>query len=209
MIKTNKMFSSTIKTLSICLIFAMTFAVAVMAFNIPEKNVLVSENTNQNNNETNQEVQVVDIAKIEQENLTIKETIEIVTEEIPYETISKDGAVEGEANTYTVTKGVNGKKETTYKIKYENDIEVSREEIFSEITKKAVNKVIAKKVEEVVVASRSEGNNTVDTSSEEAPVVKTMNVSAYCSCSSCCGKSNGITSSGSKATTWYTVAARK
>ena len=39
------------------------------------------------------------------------------------------------------------------------------------------------------------------------PTVVNMNTSAYCSCAKCCGKSNGITSSGAKATEWCTVAA--
>lgn len=41
----------------------------------------------------------------------------------------------------------------------------------------------------------------------KTPQVKTFNTSAYCSCSKCCGKSTGITSSGAKATSWYTLAA--
>ena len=36
-----------------------------------------------------------------------------------------------------------------------------------------------------------------------------MNASAYCSCMSCCGKTNGITASGAKASSWYTLAAGK
>ena len=41
------------------------------------------------------------------------------------------------------------------------------------------------------------------------PTVKSFNTSAYCSCAKCCGKTNGITASGAKATEWYTVAAGK
>ena len=41
------------------------------------------------------------------------------------------------------------------------------------------------------------------------PVVKNFNTSAYCACKKCCGKTNGITSSGAKATSWYTLAAGK
>ena len=41
----------------------------------------------------------------------------------------------------------------------------------------------------------------------KTPQVKTFNTSAYCSCSKCCGKTTGITSSGVKATSWYTLAA--
>ena len=39
------------------------------------------------------------------------------------------------------------------------------------------------------------------------PKVKTFNTSAYCSCAKCCGKTNGITASGAKASSWYTLAA--
>ena len=39
------------------------------------------------------------------------------------------------------------------------------------------------------------------------PTITTLNTSAYCSCEMCCGKSDGITASGEKATAWYTVAA--
>lgn len=36
---------------------------------------------------------------------------------------------------------------------------------------------------------------------------KELNVSAYCACEKCCGKSNGITASNTKAQQWHTVAA--
>lgn len=39
------------------------------------------------------------------------------------------------------------------------------------------------------------------------PVVKSFNTSAYDACVKCCGKTNGITASGAKASAWYTVAA--
>lgn len=39
------------------------------------------------------------------------------------------------------------------------------------------------------------------------PITKTLNCSAYCPCKKCCGKSDGITSSGEKARAYYTVAA--
>lgn len=53
---------------------------------------------------------------------------------------------------------------------------------------------------------RKESNkNTQTTSSNES--WKTFNVSAYCGCSKCCGKSNLITASGAKATQGVTIAA--
>lgn len=41
------------------------------------------------------------------------------------------------------------------------------------------------------------------------PNIVTLNTSAYCSCELCCGKTDGITASGEKATPWHTVAAGK
>lgn len=41
------------------------------------------------------------------------------------------------------------------------------------------------------------------------PSVKTFNTSAYCACEKCCGKTDGITASGDKASQWCTIAAGK
>lgn len=41
------------------------------------------------------------------------------------------------------------------------------------------------------------------------PTVRMMNTSSYCACEKCCGKTDGITSSGAKAMAWHTVAAGK
>lgn len=47
----------------------------------------------------------------------------------------------------------------------------------------------------------------VESSQEEEPIVKLLNTSAYCSCEICCGKTDGITASEVRATSWHTVAA--
>ena len=44
---------------------------------------------------------------------------------------------------------------------------------------------------------------------EKKDGIKELNVSAYCACEECCGKSNGITASNTKAQQWHTVAAGK
>ena len=82
---------------------------------------------------------------------------------------------------------------------------MSREEISSEVVKQPTNKIV-RKVDVVVASRNGSASNTSENTSKEA-TVKVMNVSAYCSCKSCCGKTNGITSSGNKAQAWYTVAA--
>lgn len=73
----------------------------------------------------------------------IVEKIEVVQEEIPYETITKDIS-EGAANTENnvITQGKNGLKEVTYRVKYKNDIEIERTEISSVVLEEPVNKVV-------------------------------------------------------------------
>lgn len=43
----------------------------------------------------------------------------------------------------------------------------------------------------------------------EEPISQTWDVSFYCNCISCCGKTDGITASGEIAMPWYTIAMNK
>lgn len=148
----------------------------------------------------------------------IIEKIVVEKVEIPYETITKDIS-NGNSNTTekVVQAGLNGIKEVTYKIKYQNEVEIEREEISSKIIQEPTNKIVNVQVAETVTSrssvSRTATTYTVPTGgmADEVrgitPKVVTLNASAYCPCYSCCGKSTGITASGEKATAWYTVAA--
>ena len=61
-------------------------------------------------------------------------------EEIPFETITKDVSKEGtETKNAVLQQGVNGLKEIKYKVKYQNDIEISRTVIKEEIIKNSYN----------------------------------------------------------------------
>lgn len=155
----------------------------------------------------------------------ITEKIEVVEETIPYETITKNSSsVSSEDRTNKVIQqGKDGLKEVTYKVKYQNDIEISRTVIKEEIVKKAVNKI----VQVTATTSRSDTERVGSTSVAQAaasasalakkvegitPIVKTLNTSAYTA--STCGKSPsskgyGKTASGAMAKSWYTVAAGK
>ena len=146
----------------------------------------------------------------------ITEKIVVEQIEIPFETITKDIS-NGNSNTTEeiVQAGKNGLKEVTYKIKYQNDIE--RQEISSKIIKNPVNKVVNVKGK-ATVTSRSSASRTTYTAPTGnlaslvegiTPKITTLNASAYCACYKCCGKTNGITASGKKASAWYTVAAGK
>ena len=151
---------------------------------------------------------------------TIVEKIVVEKVKIPYETIKKDVSTgSGTKQNKVVQNGVDGLKEVTYKVKYQNDKEIEKIEISSKVIKKAVNKVIEIRTKQVT--SRS-GSTLVTASTNPAatstaslakkvegitPKVSTFNTSAYCACISCCGKTNGITASGAKASQWCTIAA--
>ena len=90
--------------------------------------------------EAEEEKQIEELLK---EYAPIVEKIETVQEEIPYETITKDIS-EGAANTENnvITQGVNGLREVTYRVKYQNNEEIERTEISSVVLREPVNKVV-------------------------------------------------------------------
>ena len=156
---------------------------------------------------------------------SITEKIEVVEEVIPFETITKKASSVSskERTNQVLQQGRDGIKEVTYKVKYQNDIEISRTVIEEKIIKKVVNKI----VQITDVTSRSDGGRYGSTSVAEAaanssalakkvegitPIIKTLNTSAY-TASTCdkkpTDKGYGITASGAKVKSWYTVAAGK
>lgn len=72
-------------------------------------------------------------------------TEKIIVEEvaIPYETITKDASSgSSETRDRVLQQGQDGLKQVTYKVKYQNDIEIEKIEISSTIIKEPVNKII-------------------------------------------------------------------
>ena len=72
-------------------------------------------------------------------------TEKIVVEQvaIPYETITKEtGAATGNKTNKVLQEGKEGLKEVTYKIKYQNDVEIEKIVISEEIKKQPVNKIV-------------------------------------------------------------------
>ena len=156
---------------------------------------------------------------------SITEKIEVVEEVIPFETITKKASSVSskERINQVLQQGRDGLKEVTYKVKYQNDIEISRIVIEEKIIRKVVNKI----VQITDVTSRSDAGRYGSTTVAEAaanssalakkvagitPIVKTLNTSAY-TASTCdkkpTDKGYGITASGAKVKSWYTVAAGK
>lgn len=130
----------------------------------------------------------------------ITEEIITVKEEIPFETITKDVS-KGENKTNKVIQaGKNGIKEVTYKVKYKDGVEIERIELASKVIKEPVNKIVQIQTK---VTSRTSSRFTGTTTASSGR----YKVTAYCACIKCCGKTNGITASGTKATANRTVAA--
>lgn len=145
--------------------------------------------------------------------VTVTEKIIVEQVEIPYETITKDVSKEGtETKDKVLQEGANGLKEIKYKVKYQDDVEIERNVISETVIREPVNKIIQISTK---ITSRTANRSAVSAETLQAsvegmtPKVVNMNTSAYCSCARCTGKTNGITSSGTKAKEWYTVAAGK
>ena len=147
----------------------------------------------------------------------ITEEIITIQEEIPYETITKDGNSNGA--TKVLQEGKNGLREVTYKIKYKDGVEIAREELNVVIIKEPVNKVVQVNTKQT---SRSSLGRTTGSAANAkllqakvaglTPKIVTLNTSAY-TASTCDKKPTdpgyGVTASGAYAKAWYTVAAGK
>lgn len=85
---------------------------------------------------------------------SIIEKIETIREEIPFETITKDVSDGASTKKDTIIqKGKNGLKETIYKVKYQNEVEIERTEISSTIIEEPVDKIV--EVRKQTTTSRS------------------------------------------------------
>lgn len=153
---------------------------------------------------------------------------------IPYETITKDVSTGSDSKQDKIVQnGEDGIKEITYRVKYQNNVEIEKVEISSQVIKEPVNKIVEIRTKQVTSRSSTErtttttaktnttttvANNPAKTSSTSlakkvegiTPKVRTLNASAYTA--STCGKAPGSsgygrTASGAMATSWYTVAA--
>ena len=137
-------------------------------------------------------------------------TEKIVKEQVvvPFETITKNATenTEGTKNK-VLQQGKDGLKEVTYKVKYQNDIEIEKTVISEVVLQEPVNKIVQVQKTQT---SRSAQARTADATAATTSTVingQTYKITAYCSCSKCCGKTTGRTASGTKATAGRTVAA--
>ena len=161
---------------------------------------------------TNKSAQEVQIAKLSESGIEtsleeilksyspIIEKIVVEQEAIPYETITKDASQGAtDKKNKVIQSGEDGIKEITYKIKYQNDVEIEKIKLSETVIKEPVDKIV--QIQKNVTTSRS--GSTMTATGE----TKIFKVTAYCSCSKCCGKQTGITASGTRATAGRTIAA--
>ena len=162
----------------------------------------------------------VQIAKVSEEGVesTLNQLLDnyapiiekIVTEqvEIPFETVTKNVAGTSTNTTNKILQqGQNGLKEVTYKVKYQNDAEIEKIQLSEKVVKEPVNKIV--QVNKVVTSRSGTTSRTTTPSTTVSSNVsgQRYKVTAYCPCAKCCGKSNGITALGTRATAGRTVAA--
>lgn len=133
-------------------------------------------------------------------------TEKIVVEQvpIPFETITKNatGTTQNTKNK-VLQQGKDGLKEITYKIKYQNDVEIEKTVISEKVITEPQDKIV--QVQKTVTTT-SRGSSLPRTTSTGASG-QIYKVTAYCSCAKCCGKTTGITASGTRATAGRTIAA--
>ena len=213
---------------------------------LPEENVIPGLDSNISDNKTirittdnivqktteaavkSSDVSVEDLLSKNYDNIVEKLVVEQTS--IPYETQTKDVSTgNGDKKEVVTQKGVDGIKETTYKVKYQNDVEISKTEVSSQVTKQPVTKIAEIRDNQVVsratvdragteaattaaTNASANGNALAAKVAGKTPSVVTLNASAYTA--STCGKAAGskgygITASGARASAWYTVAAGK
>ena len=116
------------------------------------------------------------------DNETIVEKIVKETVEIPFETIKKEvsSSAQGETVNKVLQEGQNGIKEITYKIKYQNEVEIERTQISEQVIQEPVNKIVQVSVQvsnRSTMASRNLGAATANAA--EAQAYAKQRCSAY------------------------------
>lgn len=133
--------------------------------------------------------------------ITEKIVVEQVT--IPFETVTKNTTGDSkDTSNKVLQQGKDGLKEVTYKIKYQNDIEIEKTLISEVVVKEPVNKIV-----QVQKNVTSRGSTLPRTDATASTGSTTYKITAYCPCAKCCGKTNGRTAAGTQATAGRTVAA--
>ena len=131
---------------------------------ITNKNEIVISLKGQEPEEVANNIQTeINKEEIVEEYQNLIEKIEVTIEEIPFETITKDVS-NGSTSTRNsiIQQGKNGKRKVTCKVTYKNDIEISREELSSEVIQEPVDKIVEVQTK-TAITSRSTIDRTAVT----------------------------------------------
>jgi len=157
--------------------------------------------------------QLGNVSENTEEQTNKRETTLTLLEAMAFDIITEDLS-NGDKNNIKkiIQHGKIGLKEITYKVTYIDEQEVSREELSSRVVRKPVDHIIRVEQATVAAVSRVSEASTSDVRVTEsvdftALLPEEYVVTAYCACMQCCGKTDGITASGTKATANYTIAA--
>lgn len=141
-------------------------------------------------------------------------TEKIIVEQvaIPFETITKNtNGTEQNTTNRVLQEGQEGLKEVTYKVKYQNEVEIEKTVLSEVVVKEPVNKIVQVQKKQTSRASTLPRTATSVANTIESTVASTgattYKVTAYCPCSKCCGKATGRTAAGTVATPGRTIAA--
>lgn len=129
-----------------------------------------------------------------------KSEVRVISMETPYSTVTEQTDTLKKGTTKVSQKGVNGVNKITEVTKYVNgrvaDVNIAEE-------------VISEPVDEIILEGTREVDVIPSLNVEYSKVI-TMNATAYCPCSRCCGSNaNGITASGMKASYGVVAVDRK
>lgn len=109
--------------------------------------------------------------------ITEKTIVEV--QSIPFETVTKNVAnVASETKDQVLQEGREGKKEVTYRVKYQNDVEIERTEVSSVVLEEPVNKIVQVRAKQTTSRSSS-GRTYISGSVAEYQAYARARCSAY------------------------------
>ena len=128
---------------------------------------------------TEENVNELSMEMISQAYNPITEKTIVEVQSIPFETVTKNVANgASETKDQVLQEGKEGKKEVTYRVKYQNDVEIERTEVSSVVLEEPVNKVVQVRAKQTTSRSSS-GRTYISGSVAEYQAYARARCSAY------------------------------
>lgn len=138
---------------------------------------LVSNETEATTNEENANELSMEMISQAYNPITEKTIVEV--QSIPFETVTKNVANgASETKDQVLQEGREGKKEVTYRVKYQNDVEIERTEVSSVVLEEPVNKIVQVRAKQTTSRSSS-GRTYISGSVAEYQAYARARCSAY------------------------------